>query len=325
MRVLLTGSQGFISSYLCENLLSRGYKVVGIDDYSKYGRVTRPHDTHPNFTLIERDLVKEIPDLGYFDFIIAAGAKIGGISYFNKYPYDLLAINERIIANTYDYAIKTKPQKVVVISSSMVFESAETFPTKESDLANCKIPLSSYGFQKLATEYFAKAAWDQYGIAYDIVRPFNCVGIGEHESIKDDKMSIGTHTMLMSHVIPDICDRALKSKADDPCFILGNGNQVRHYTNGKDVAEGIRLVMESFRTNNSYNISSDIAVSVEELANFIWQEIHGCLPVIERLPALNYDVQFRSPDVNKAKEQLGFEAKIHWHDSVREVIDWMKK
>ena len=51
-KVLITGSQGFIGSYLCAEFLEKGYHVVGVDNFSKYGPITRPHDNHPNFHLI---------------------------------------------------------------------------------------------------------------------------------------------------------------------------------------------------------------------------------------------------------------------------------
>ena len=61
----------------------------------------------------------------------------------------------------------------------MVFESSDIFPTKESDITKTPPPISSYGFQKLSVEYFAKAANEQYGLEYSIADPFNAVGIGE--------------------------------------------------------------------------------------------------------------------------------------------------
>ena len=53
MKILLTGSQGFIGSYICNELLKEGHQVVGVDNYSKYGHVVRPHDNHKNFKLYE--------------------------------------------------------------------------------------------------------------------------------------------------------------------------------------------------------------------------------------------------------------------------------
>ena len=105
--VLVTGSQGFIGSYLCLELLNNGYQVIGVDNFSKYGKVSRPHDSHKNFIFHEMDVL----DLKYetvpeefleVDYIIAVAAMIGGISYFHKYAYDLMATNERIMASTFD-------------------------------------------------------------------------------------------------------------------------------------------------------------------------------------------------------------------------------
>ena len=108
---------------------------------------------------------------------------IGGISYFHAYAYDLLATNERIIAASVDAAIAAhragRLRKVTYMSSSMVFESTDRWPSVEGDERKVPPPLSSYGFQKLAVEYFARAAWEQYALPYTIVRPFNCVGVGE--------------------------------------------------------------------------------------------------------------------------------------------------
>ena len=112
MKVLVTGSQGFIGSYICNELLSNNYQVVGIDNFSKYGKVSRGHDLHPSFVLLEQDLCSLDPEivlnneiLNDVDYVIAGAAMIGGITYFHKYAYDLLANNERILANTFDLAI----------------------------------------------------------------------------------------------------------------------------------------------------------------------------------------------------------------------------
>ncbi len=130
-RVLVTGSAGFIGGYVVEELLSRGYRVTGIDNYSKYGPVTKSYDSHPDYRFVEGD-VRDVDLLEGLledcDHLIAGAALIGGISYFHAYAYDLLATNERIMAATCDAAIRVLPavglRKVTYLSSSMVFESA---------------------------------------------------------------------------------------------------------------------------------------------------------------------------------------------------------
>ncbi len=128
------------------------------------------------------------------DQVVAAAAMIGGISYFHEFAYDLLAENERILAATFDAAIAAHRdghlERIIVVSSSMVYESATVFPTPEGAQLTSPPPISTYGFQKLASEYFAKGALEQYGLPYTIVRPFNCVGIGERRALRDtDVMS----------------------------------------------------------------------------------------------------------------------------------------
>lgn len=328
MRVILTGSQGFIGSYLCSQLLEKGYEVLGIDNFSKYGRVKRRHDDHPNFELIEHDLSVSFPDVGKADYLIAGAAMIGGISYFHKYAYDLLATNERILANTFDWAIRKwdaqdafyetsdRFKKIVVVSSSMVFENTDVYPTPESEVSKCPVPASTYGFQKLASEFWARGAYEQYGLPYTIVRPFNCVGVGEDPT--GEEVTVGNVKMQMSHVVPDLFRRAMELKPNNVFPILGGGNQVRHYTNGQDVARGIILAMELGRQTD-YNISSPFPTTVAELANKIWMKVHGCLPVLKCEKPFEYDVQVRSPDVQKAIRELGFKAEITLDESLDEV------
>lgn len=330
--VLVTGSQGFIGSYLCQHLLNKNYNVIGIDNFSKYGKVVRPQDKHPNFLLYEDDIRSIGPHDERFkevNYIIAGAAMIGGITYFHKYAYDLLSHNEKVIANTFDLAVELKKRgtlkRIVVISSSMVFENTQVFPTPEAQIKECPPPFSTYGFQKLATEYFAKGAWEQYQVPYSIARPFNCVGVGEEEAIGEEQMEMGNMKMLMSHVLPDLVYKALHLRHNDRLPILGEGTQVRHYTNGWDVARGIELCMSHPNAHNEdFNISHSQATTVLDLADIVWKSIHGVSPLIEHLPAFEYDVPYRSPDTRKAKELLGFEATIDLETSVNEVVDWMR-
>jgi nucleoside-diphosphate-sugar epimerase len=326
MRVIVTGSQGFIGSYLCQELLNNGYEVVGIDNYSKYGVIKRPQDDHEKFSLIKYNLSSGFPDIPC-DYLIAGAAMIGGISYFHKHAYDLLATNERIIANTFDYAIRSyqnsELKKIVVLSSSMVFENTSTYPTPES--VECLPPSSTYGFQKLSCEYFCKGANEQYDLPYTIVRPFNCVGVGEDEALSKDEVTVGNTKLMLSHVLPDLINKALSLDAKDQLPILGDGKQVRHYTNGKDIARGIRLAMESDLANcNDFNISSSVATTVEELATIVWNKIHNCNPTFKYETPFLYDVRVRSPLTKKAEEILGFKCEISLEESVDEVINYMR-
>jgi len=332
MKILVTGSQGFIGSYICNELLEQGHTVIGIDNFSKYGKLSRPHDSNSNFTLLTEDITKWEPHPEVFrniDVIVAGAAMIGGICYFHKYAYDLLATNERILANTFDLALKLHKEynlkRIVVLSSSMVFENTNVYPTSELEIYNTPPPACTYGFQKLASEYFAKGAWEQYQLPYSIVRPFNCVGVGEESAIGESLVTSGNVKLMMSHVLPDLINKILQGQ--DPLHILGSGGQVRCYTHGKDTARGIRMIIESDKAiNEDFNISVSRSTSVLELAQIIWKQINGNKPFnyVSDEPMI-YDVQKRIPDVTKAKDILGFEANISLEDSVDEVIQYIKK
>jgi nucleoside-diphosphate-sugar epimerase len=332
-KVLVSGSAGFIGGYVVEELLRRGHSVVGIDNHSKYGPVRKSYDDDPNYRLVEGDaqdvgLMTEL--LSDCDHFIAGAALIGGISYFHTYAYDLLATNERIMASSCDAAIKAfqagRLQKVTYMSSSMVFESATDWPSYEGQEREIPPPLSSYGFQKLAVEYFAHAAHQQYGLPFTIVRPFNCVGVGESRALGEVEVLSGNVKLAMSHVVPDLVQKVLKGQ--DPLHLLGDGNQIRHYTYGGDLARGIVVAMEHpDALNDDFNLSTAASTTVLELAEVIWHKIKGPDVPFRYVsdPAYEHDVQRRVPAVDKAAKILGFEATTTLDEMLDEVIPWIRQ
>jgi UDP-glucose 4-epimerase len=333
VKILVTGSAGFIGGYVVEELLRRGHEVVGVDNYAKYGKVVKSYDDHAHYRFVEGDARDTELMTGLLmdcDHFIAGAAMIGGISYFHTYTYDLLATNERIIASSCDAAIKAHAQgplqRVTYLSSSMVFESTDHWPSVEGDELRIPPPRSSYGFQKLAVEYFARSAWDQYGLPYTILRPFNCIGVGESRALSDVEIDSGNVKLAMSHVVPDLVQKVLKGQ--DPLHILGSGEQVRHYTYGGDLARGIADCIESDKTtNDDFNLSTAQSTTVLELAELIWRKIKGANVPFRYVsdPAFEYDVQKRVPSVEKAKRVLGFEATTSLSSMLDEVIPWIEQ
>ena len=219
-----------------------------------------------------------------------------------------------------------KLQKITVLSSSMVYENATVFPTPEGHEHACPPPSSTYGFQKLACEYFCQGAWEQYKLPYTIARPFNCVGVGERRALGDKDITSGNVKLAMSHVVPDLVQKILKGQ--DPLHVLGGGNQVRCYTYGGDLARGIiATIFHPKAINNDFNLSTPTATTVLELAEIIWKKVHGPGRPFRYVsdPAFSYDVQRRVPDTRKAAEMLGFTADTTLEQMLDEVIPWIAR
>lgn len=333
MKILVTGSAGFIAGYLVEELLSAGYEVVGLDNFSKYGPVEHRYDRHANYRLVQGD-AKDVELVAGLlegcEHFVAGAAIIGGISLFHARAYDLLAENERITAAAFDAALRAHRagalKKITVISSSMVFESCHVFPTPEGAQRSSPPPKSTYGFQKLATEYFAQGAWEQYRLPYTIVRPFNCIGVGEKRALGDEEVRSGNVKLAMSHVVPDLAQKVLRGQ--DPLHILGDGQQIRHYTYGGDLARGIRLAIESpAAENEDFNLSTATPTTVLELAELIWRKVRGPDVPFRYVsdPPYTYDVQRRMPAVEKAKRLLGFEATTTLSEALDEILPWIEQ
>jgi UDP-glucose 4-epimerase len=331
MKILMTGAAGFIAGYLVQELLDAGHEVIGLDNFSKYGRLEKSYDKHRRYRLVEGDAknVGVLKDLiADCDHFVAGAAMIGGITYFHEFAYDLLAENERVTAAAFDAAIwahnQQRLQKITVVSSSMVFESTTEFPTPEGAQLRCPPPRSTYGFQKLATEFFAQGAHQQYKLPYTIARPFNCVGLGERRALSGRAIMSGNVRLAMSHVVPDLVQKVLKGQ--DPLHILGSGSQLRHYTYGGDLARGIRLCIETpAALNEDFNLSTAGPTTVLELAQLIWHKVYGSSKPFRYVsdPPYEHDVQERSPATEKAARLLGFEAQTPLAEVLDEVIPWI--
>jgi len=340
MRYLVCGFRGFIGSELCRQLLELDTtdKIYGIDDDSKgygnanikdllpnpkFGPFSRddlsklPNDTldFPNYANIDlRDIIEDV------DYVINFAAKIGGIGYFNRIPRTIIRDNNLILTNLLDVIVESKRRpRFINLSSSMVFESATKFPSKESDLASTVIPITSYGMSKLCSEYYCKAYAAQDGLKYTIIRPFNAVG-----PERPDPNFVG-----FSHVIPDLICKIKNGQGtfEKPLEILGNGLQVRHYTAVSEIAKGIIMAMHSDKAiNEDFNISIPVGHSVQQVAELVWAAMNQVgIFRIKFVDGFAHDVQFRSPDTTKAKEILGFEAKLTLEDTMPEIVESVLK
>ena len=247
--------------------------------------------------------------------VVHLAAIVGGIGNFHKLPHTLLEVNTALYNSVFRAALTTDVERLVYVSSSMVFERATLFPTPEEHVHDVPAPRSAYGFSKLAGEVYCRALADEHGLRYAIVRPFNAYGPGE---VPDDEPGI-------AHAVPDLIRKVLAGQR--PLEIFGSGEQTRTLTYVDDIAEGIVAAMSHpAAEGEDFNISAADEMTVAEIARVIWAacgEDPAALE-FEHLPTFEVDVQRRWPSVDKARRLLGWEAQVPVEEGIRRTVEWLR-
>jgi UDP-glucose 4-epimerase len=248
--------------------------------------------------------------------VIHLAAIVGGIANFHKLPHTLLEANTGLYNAVFRAALDAEVERLVYVSSSMVFEQATEFPTTEDHLAFCPAPHSAYGFSKLAGEIYCRALHAEHGLPYTICRPFNAYGPGE----------LPDHEPGIAHMVPDLIRKVLDGTR--PLAIFGSGEQTRTLTHVDDIASGIVTAMDHpAGENEDFNVSATEERTVAEIARVIW-EACGEDPEafeLEHLPSFEVDVQRRWPSVEKARRLLGWEAQIDLREGIAGTVEWLRE
>jgi nucleoside-diphosphate-sugar epimerase len=318
LKVLVAGGAGFIGSHLVDLLLANGYKVTVADDFSKGELRNIQHDlNNPNMELLNCDL-RRIDDsrqaIKGIDTVFLLAASIGGIGFFHKHQARILDTNALLTSSIFNAIVEEGAKRIIFVSSSMVFERTDVFPTPEDALEVTPAPATSYGFSKLIGEYYCKAYLEEHGIKYTIIRPFNCYGPREAPG-----KEVGE-----SHVIPDLALKIITGS--HPLEILGSGDQTRSFTYVADVVEAMKLALEKKEAENEdFNIGSQEETSIKKLAETLWKICGRKEPLkLKHLPSFKFDVQRRIPDVQKAKEKLGWYAKTELREGLEKTVQWVR-
>ncbi len=313
-RVLVTGGAGTIGGAVVRRLLRDGQWRVRVSDQRPLPEWMREQvDFH---TADLRSPAAAQDAIAGCSHVIHLAAIVGGIANFHKLPFTLTEANNALTGAVVQASISEGVDRLVYVSSSMVFERATEFPTTEEYLAHCPVPRSAYGFSKLAGEVYARAAHDEHGLRYTICRPFNAYGPGERPDL---------HEPGIAHAVPDLIAKSLARQRPLPIF--GSGAQTRTLTHVDDIADGIVTAMASpAAENQDFNISASRELSVAEIAELIWTAC-GNEPdefELEHLPSFEVDVQRRWPSVEKARRLLGWEARVPLADGLAQTVEWLR-
>jgi len=306
--IVVTGGCGFIGSEVVRQLRAKGHAVRVVDNMSKASSRVPDGVEFVRGDLTHAGVAREA--FRGARACINLAARIGGIGYFHKLPAEILSENNLIYSHTFEAAVAERLERMLFVSSSMVFESATRFPSKEEDLRVIPPPFTAYGFSKLIGEWYCRAFHDQHGLKYSILRPFNA--IGPEEEAGDE---VGD-----AHVIPDLVKKIRGGQY--PIELLGDGSQTRCFTHVRDIARGIVMALDHpAAENEDFNLGNAEEITMLELAKRIYAAWGGERPFqatfVSGFPS---DVKRRVPDGSKAKRLLGWEPQIDFETGLREVI-----
>jgi UDP-glucose 4-epimerase len=312
-RVLVTGGAGTIGAAVVRRLLCDPDFEVRVSDQRTAPMWMREGcEVHRGDLRVLAEARKAMKGCTH---VIHLAAIVGGIANFHKLPHTLTEVNNGLYNAVFRAALDSDVERFVYVSSSMVFERAEQYPTREDYIDDCPVPLSAYGFSKLTGEIYCRAAHDEHGLPYTICRPFNAYGPGE---MPEDEPGI-------AHAVPDLIRKSLARMRPLPIF--GSGEQTRTLTHVTDIADGIVTAMASpAGLDEDFNISSDRELTVAEIARICW-EACGNDPAdfeLEHLPSFKVDVVRRWPSVEKAERLLGWRAQIGVEEGIAHTADWLQ-
>jgi UDP-glucose 4-epimerase len=310
-KILITGGAGFIGTTLARRLVDEN-EVVAVDNLHRNALAGSDLDEHPNFTLVEGDVLDPGPirTLAAGTTHIVHCAAIAGVDTVLESPVRTMRVNVIGTYNVLEAALATKDslERVVEFSTSEVFGTyaykvAEGDVTTQGSVGEARW---TYAVSKLAGEHMAHAYHDELGLPTTSVRPFNVYGPGQ----------------IGGGAIRAFIETAL---AGQELVIHGDGSQIRAWCYVDDMVEGVLLCLERPEAvGQSFNIgNARSAVTIYDLAQRI-RRLTGA-DVDVRFQPLHYtDVELRIPNIDKARDLLDFEANVELDDGLARTIAWYR-
>jgi len=312
-KVLVTGGAGFIGSHVVEKLLERGAVVTVLDNMSN-GSVKNLAAVQNQVRVVEgdiRDLETGRKAARGQDVVMNVAAKVGGIEFNRTHQGTMLYHNLMIPAQMVEAARLENVQKFLMVSTACVYSRNVSIPTPESEgfMDEPEPTNGGYGWGKRVAELLARYYVEEFGMEIGIVRPYNCYGPRDH---------VDPNT---SHVIPALIKRVFDG--ENPVRVWGSGKQTRAFLYVEDMAEGMILAAEKYRVPDAINLGTDEEISITNLLNRIIT-ISGITPKVEFDTTKPDGSPRRNSDNTKAKEKIGFTAKVPLDEGLQKTIEWYR-
>lgn len=308
--IFITGGAGFIGSTLAGKLIDNN-RVIIYDNLRRNTLKSQPFHDHPNLTLIKGDILdfQHLSEAMKGSDIVVHCAAIAGIDTVIKSPVTTMRVNMVGSANVLEAASQLPScERVICFSTSEVF-GQQAFRSSETDntvMGKVGEARWTYAVSKLAEEHLAIAYYQEKALSTVVVRPFNVYGPGQ----------IGEGALRI------FIQRALWN---EPIEIHGDGTQIRAWCYVDDMVAGLLLAMEEKRAiGESFNIGNQRAVvTIYGLANTVVRVLGSTSPI--NFTKKDYaDVELRIPSVNKARDLLGFEAKVDLDEGIRRTAEYYR-
>jgi len=305
-RTLITGGAGFLGSHLCDYLLEKGHDVVCMDNLITGSIDNINHITSDRFKFINHNVTKYIDLEEPVDYILHFASPASPIDYL-EHPIPTLKVGSLGTHNALGLA-KKKKSVFLIASTSEVYGDPLVHPQEEDYWGNVNPvgPRGVYDEAKRFAEAITMAYHRYHGIDAKIVRIFNTYG---------PRMRIND-----GRAIPNFLKQALTGK---DLTAYGDGSQTRSFCYVSDLVEGIyRLLISDL--NEPCNIGNPVEMTIQQMAEKILQA-SGSQSKIIYTPLPEDDPKVRQPNINKAKEHLGWEPQVKLGEGLKTTMDYFKK
>ena len=329
-RVLVTGGTGTIGTAVVRRLLGDpAYEVRVADQRPAPQWMREGCEVHTADLRVLDEARRATDGCSHVIHLAAAGGDDDAGNLYSL-PHTLMEANNALYNAVIRAALDLEVERFTYVSSAIVFERASEFPSTEAHLPDCPTPESAYGFSKLIGERYCRAAHDEHGLQYTICRPCDVYGPGPAPGAQPGgaERSSATHDIESgaAGAVDDLIARVLAGQ--QPLQILGSGEQTRTPTHVEDIAAGIVSAMSSPRgLGEDFNIAASRELTVAEIARIVW-EACGKEPAdfaLEQLESAAVNVPRRRPSVEKARELLGWQARIDLEDGIAATVQWISE